>query len=320
MLVSEGAAANEAAGTALFDEGRRLMGEGKYQEACEKFEKAEQLREGTGILLNLAACYEKIGKTASAWTAYRSAAASAASRSQPQKEHFARDRAKRLEGVLCRLTIDVPDDARVEGLSIQADGEPVPESLWGVAQPIDPGRIEVAASAPGKVGWATQVEIKGEGATASLVIPPLKDDPTGAAAPPVETSVTVPKTAPDDTGVRVRDPGKTQRIVGWSAVGGGAAVLGAGLAVFLKAQGKFEEADCLAQECATRADRNLWNQAQAGETAGIVVMGVGGALVATGFLLVAIAPSKPSHAAWRRYVPSASVGRNGAALSWGASF
>ena len=50
----------------LFDEARRLMAEGKYAEACLELEQSQKLRSGIGTQFNLAECYEKTGRIASA--------------------------------------------------------------------------------------------------------------------------------------------------------------------------------------------------------------------------------------------------------------
>src|SRR5512139_1741852 len=56
-------ASDKAAAEALFDEGRKLMAEGKYAAACAKLEASQKLDAGVGTQLNLADCYEKSGKT-----------------------------------------------------------------------------------------------------------------------------------------------------------------------------------------------------------------------------------------------------------------
>src|SRR5262249_43356511 len=68
------AQSNKVAAEALFEEGRRLMSEGKVADACPKFADSQSLDPSPGTLLNLASCYEKMGMTATAWATYREAA------------------------------------------------------------------------------------------------------------------------------------------------------------------------------------------------------------------------------------------------------
>src|SRR5438445_7058461 len=69
--------ANSAAAETLFQEGRKLMEEKKFEQACPKLADSQKLAPSAATLLNLAFCYEKIGRTASAWATYRDAASAA---------------------------------------------------------------------------------------------------------------------------------------------------------------------------------------------------------------------------------------------------
>src|SRR5579884_2436455 len=109
---------SEAAATALFDQGRSLMQQGKYADACPKLAESERLAPSGGTLLNLADCYEHTGQTASAWAAWKDAAARANAAGKADVEKRALARAAALEPNLAKLAISVDTASDVPGLQV----------------------------------------------------------------------------------------------------------------------------------------------------------------------------------------------------------
>src|SRR5260370_35084814 len=85
----------KATAEALFADGRRPVGAGEYAAACPQFAASQKLDPGVGTSLNLADCYERLGRWASAWAEFRSAASAAHSSGSRQRADpaAARDRA-----------------------------------------------------------------------------------------------------------------------------------------------------------------------------------------------------------------------------------
>src|SRR5258708_3206139 len=118
-------------------EGTREMDAGDAAAACPKLARSYRLDPGIGVLLPLALCYERAGRTASAWTRSREAADLARRGGTPQLDELAHRRAVALEPVLSMLTIRVK---RIEGLQVSLDGETLARDAWDLPVPVDPGR------------------------------------------------------------------------------------------------------------------------------------------------------------------------------------
>jgi serine/threonine-protein kinase len=296
-LAAQTSAENKAAAEALFDEGRRLLDAGQIAEACEKLEQSDRLDPAVGTQLNLAVCYERAGRTASAWATYRRAAALAKSRGQAEREQLARDGAAALEPKLSRLAIVVPPDARVEGLEIRKNGERIAPEVWGQPMPVDPGTVRVEASAPGRESWAGEIQIQEPGKTASLTVPVLA---AGASvAPPDVEAPPEPAPAPvvaDSTPPDSSDPGGSQRT--WGLVVGGAGVVALAVGGFfaLSAASKNDDSKehCLPNDpnLCTQEGADLRDDARSAGNLATIVGGIGLALAATGAVLYFTAPSE----------------------------
>lgn len=303
------ARADNATAQALFEEGRKLMLEGRFGDACPKLAASQKLDPGAGTLMNLASCYEKNGQLASAWATFKDAAAAARTSAHPDWEKAARDRAGELEPRLSRLTIVVAPEADVPGLVIERDGQPVDRAEWGVALPIDPGVHPIEAQAPKKQKWSTTVSVGPNGAKASVAVPALtveQGDARPSSGPP-------PPLAPDSV-----DRGATTRVLGYGLAGLGVVGLGVGSIFGLIASATHKDAltHCTADRCCTREGIDLGDRASSQATVSTVAFVAGGALAAAGVVLVVTAPKAPASQVAISIAPTPA----GASLSVGGGF
>ena len=167
----------------LFDQGKRLADAQNYAEACPKFFDSYALTPKLGTLLNLADCYEKIGKTASAWARFSEAIAMAEGAKEGERAAFAKQHADELVKSLATLTITAPNAP--PHLQITRDGTALDPASLDVAVPVDPGAHVIVASAPKKIAWTLTVIVP-KSAAQRLEIPALETapEPPPAALPP----------------------------------------------------------------------------------------------------------------------------------------
>src|SRR5579872_4121235 len=108
----------------LFNAAKALTDARRYVDACAKFAESKRLAPGLGVTLYLADCYERIGRTASAWTEFRSAEGQARERNDKRAD-VERTHAQALEPRLNRITISVAPTVPLAGLQVLRDGQPV---------------------------------------------------------------------------------------------------------------------------------------------------------------------------------------------------
>ncbi|MEZ4296517.1 MAG: hypothetical protein R3B70_16210 [Polyangiaceae bacterium] len=183
-----------AAAEELFRQGIQLMKEGKFADACPKLEASNKVSWAPGTTINLADCYEQLGRLASAWAKYLEAEPHFRNRTPPDdRADIAKERAEALYPKLSRINITVPAEAKVAGLTVTRDGDPVDESQWGNGLPVDPGKHVVEVTAPGKKPWRWEAEVGAGGATVSVNVPVLEAQPNEDHDPvaPVDSSMPV---------------------------------------------------------------------------------------------------------------------------------
>ncbi len=281
------AAGDQAAAQALFDDAKALIANGRAAEACPKFEESQRLDPGLGTQLNLADCYERTGRTASAWTLYVEVAIEARRQNQDVRMEHAEKRAAALKPTLSKLSITVPAESRVPGLSITRDTAVVREAQWGFAVPVDPGQHTISVSAPGKEVWQTMIEVQPNGAARSITVPVLKDAPSEGATPGAgQSQAPAIDRGTADSG----DRGKGQRVGGLVAMGVGAAGLAVGGFFGVQAMGKKSDAGCDGNTCPDQASKRLYEDAQSAGTISTIGFVIGGVALAGGAVLYLTAP------------------------------
>ena len=177
-------ASGSATAQALFDRGKKLMGDGKYAEACPALEESERIESRSGTALNLADCYERTGRLASAWSTFLDAASLAKAAGNTAREYGARQRAATLAPRLSHLVINASIAATTPGLEIKRDGERVGSAQWGVPLPADAGKHTLTASARGRRPWETSVNVPSGAGTVNVSVPELENDSVEPVATP----------------------------------------------------------------------------------------------------------------------------------------
>ncbi|HET7541792.1 MAG TPA: hypothetical protein VFK05_18080 [Polyangiaceae bacterium] len=299
---AEVSAGQRATAEALFQQAAELMEQKKFSEACEQFAASQELDPALGTTLYLADCYEQVGKTASAWALFQEAADGARRAQQSDREQIANQRAASLRARLSKLELRVPAAHRVPGLELRVNDAPVPSASWNTAMPVDPGHARVEARAPGKKPWIVELKVADGPSSQVVEVGKLADAPRPLSN---ETAGTLgEKLAP-------RDPGATQRTIGYAVGAAGVVGLVVGgyfgyRALDLNKQSKGQcRADdpnaCTSEGAATRHD------AQSAATLSTITSIGGGVLLGTGLTLVFSAPRPISSRADTAPVPHASL-------------
>jgi serine/threonine-protein kinase len=282
-----------SAANALFDEGKRLMAAGKYAQACPKFVDSQKLDPGVGTMLNLAVCYEKNGQSASAWSQYRDAAAAARDLGQKDREKTARAGAARLEHKVFKVVIGVSPQPNGKEIVLQLDGTAVPQGLWGLPVPIDPGPHRLEATSRNKRPWSTSFEVVSS-STPPVMVPVLEAVPVEAAPVKVVTQP-APARVPEPQAEPPPRDGSGQRVAAIIAGGLGVAGLGVGCTFGLMAKPTYDKSApyCEGDVCTSEGHYYRERARTQGNIATAAFV-VGGAGLVTAAVLWITAPKRPA--------------------------
>ena len=285
------ARSGDAAGAeALFEQGRKLLSDGKVAQACPKFAESYRLDPALGSLLNLANCHQLEGKTATAWGEFREAEQQARRAKDAKRQKYAASKAGALEPSLPKLIVTVVDPA--PNIAVTRDGVALGEASLNTALPVDPGEHVIAAEAPGRERWETRIEAAA-GQRSSVVVPALEmAEAPEAPAPPEPAAApapapTAPKRAVPDasTGSGARTAGLVIGGLGLASVAVGAVFAG----LFFDARSACnEDLECRGQDDHPRRDA----MNSRGTISG-VTLGAGAAGLIVGGILFFTAPSAP---------------------------
>jgi hypothetical protein len=273
-----------------FRDGKRLMSDKRFAEACDAFATSQRLEQNIATLMSLADCREKNGQIATAWGLFLEAEQKTRSAADLQDLHQTADaRSVALESRLSYITINVPDESRLKGLVVYRDDEPIDPGLWNRAVPVDGGQHRVEAKAPGHEPWLTLVQVAAEKDRQAVEVPRFKDLP--ALVKPVAKS---PSTVePEPLPLPPAPEGKKLTPKRKVAVGVGAAgvvALGVGVVFWNKADGLESDARelCPPTNCSiTDADaaNDINDDARGKAMIGNIAFGAGLAAVVAGGML-----------------------------------
>ncbi len=303
LAPSAALAASPASQAAARDaQGRKMMAAHDYTAACAKFEESQSISPSVAASLDLGACYEKSGKLASAWNAYKSAAAAAAAGHQKAHAQAARKAMSRVESKMSRITINVADSARASGLEVRMDGNAVDASDWGNALPKDGGSHDVEATAPGKKAWKKHVDLDANGQTVTVDVPSLEDDAPpkkvavagGAKGSNGEGAADGSNPAPEGATAADKDPhpGQSQRTIGIAVGIAGIAGIATGIVAGIVASSDANslKAACGSGPTCDSSNQGTHDSAVTWATVSDVTFIVGGAALATGAVVYLTAP------------------------------
>jgi hypothetical protein len=304
----------QAQGRALFNDGAALFARGDFEAACPKFEASLKAYPGIGTRGKLAECYEKLGRYASAWAAYREVAQLAMRSGDPTREQVASARAKALEPKLSYVTISLSPSNDSPGMVIKRGGVELERSKLGSAEPVDSGAIAVEISAPGRKTFSTQLTAV-QGQSVKFDVPslvPSGGDSTPPPPPPPKETFTEPPTVHGD-------PPAWQKPTGLVLLGVGVVGLGVGTVFGLSAKSKYDGAfadgggcDRATKQCDGPGQASV-DDARSKATLSTILFAAGGALTVAGAIIFITAPSSRARAL--QVSPTGYAGGGGLALS-----
>jgi serine/threonine-protein kinase len=331
LAQAEAGAAQKAAAESLFDDALNAMKSGHFSEACPKLEESERIDPAVGTLLYLAECYEKSGRSASAWATFREAASAAQAQGETERTRVAAARADRLQPSLSKLTLKVaPETLQLPTLRVTRDNLPLAKALFGVAIPVDPGKYRIVASADGYQSYEADIDVLANGDSKSLEIPALvmSTTPPAGAVPVVANAASVgaPNAAlPTIDSRSPATPAGENHLRTAAYVTGALGVVGLGIGSYFGVRAISKNNDAKSHcpggnVCDDALGETLTTDAQNAAVVSNITIGVGAALVAAGVVLYLTSAPKEKPVSSARLELHPLLNRNLGGIGFGGAF
>jgi tetratricopeptide (TPR) repeat protein len=278
LLAARIVAAQSAGAQALvlFENGKKLMTQDSYAEACAMLEAALKLEPTTNTVAVLANCREKNNELASAKGLYDRAVREMRNASDPKiikLRETMQQRSAKLDPRMSKLTIRVLKEGRPPGLEILRGDEHVDAAAWNLALPVDGGTYKISARAPDRREWTTTVQVKPEGDLQVVDVPMLVSTMDPMKEPPKPAPNAAPKLATPDavltSAAVVSTPASRNRRDLRVPLYVGAGVLAAG-AIGVELWGRATYSDARAAPIVADQER-LWHAANNRRAAAIAI-------------------------------------------------
>jgi tetratricopeptide (TPR) repeat protein len=162
-------AQNAAQAEVLFKEGKQLIGEQKFAEACQRLAASFKLDPQPNTELLQGLCYTKLGKTASAYNAFIDAASTLPKGGDAQK--YAADQAKAIEGQLLKVRVKF-QPVIPPGMALHFDDETKTrdKDFADIDIALDPGEHDLFVTAPGKHDYTKHFKLDSSSSPHDVIV------------------------------------------------------------------------------------------------------------------------------------------------------
>ncbi len=319
VALAQSSDADKATARDLAVEGYKALQANDYAAAADRFTHADALYHAPTVTIGLARAHVGLGKLVSAQELYsRIVQETLPPNASTAIRKAVRDAQKELDALARRIPSVVITVKGNDAPRVTLDGIEVRAAALGLKRPVDPGQHVITASAPGFVTSEVTMsfaEGKSESVTLELkprqaaprpvvaVAPAAKPPaatPVPTPAPPTSASTTpapMPPSQPEPAPDQIKANGSTQKTIGVVALGVGAAGILVGGITGGLAVGKHGDItkSCPDGHCPKGSEATYNPEIDSYTTMGTIsTIGflAGGALAATGMVLMLTAPKK----------------------------